>query len=376
MRRAIFWTSAGLIVYTHVGYPAALWALRRLGLGAPPPPAPPSGDDLPTVSLIIAAYDEEEVIAAKVANAMALDYPRGRIEIIVASDGSTDDTVALARTAGADLVLELPRGGKISAQNAAVARATGSILAFSDANSEWEPGALRELVAPLADHSIGYVCGQVGFVGEAGENVEGAYWRYELAVRELESGLGGVTGGNGAIYAVRRSAYIALGSAASHDLSFPFELARRGVRSVYTADARAAEKIVPSLEGEMHRKRRMMVGLWDIVIGERMLIPRGYSPLFAFQLLSHRALRYATPFLHLALLGSTLALLCRGRIYRIALAKQAALLGMAATARAVPSAPFRIARYYVEVTTSIALGLWDRLRRGTPGTWEKSEGTR
>jgi len=121
------------------------------------------------VSLIVAAYDEEEVIAAKVANASALDHPRERLEVIVASDGSSDATVARARAAGADLVLDLPRGGKLTTQNEAVTRAGGEILAFSDANSNWEPDAMRHLLAPFADPSVGYVCGQVRFTDELGE---------------------------------------------------------------------------------------------------------------------------------------------------------------------------------------------------------------
>jgi len=375
VRRAFFWISAGLIVYTHAGYPAALWALTRLR-GPKRAPATRAADALPSVSLIVAAYDEAEAIAAKVADALALEYPRECLEIIVASDGSADATVAQSREAGADLVLDLPRAGKLMAQNAAAERAAGDVLAFSDANSRWETGALAALVAPFTEETVGYVCGQVRFTDEAGENVEGAYWRYEMAVREMESGLGGVTAGNGAIYAVRAGAYLPLGPAASHDLSFPFELARRGLRSVYAPDARAREKMVPSLEGELTRKRRMMVGLWDIVVGERMLSLRGYPPLFAFQLVSHRAVRYATPFLHLALLGANLSLLRWGRIYRASLVAQAGLLLAAAAAKVVPAAPLRVARYYISVTASIALGLWDRLRGGRPGAWEKAEGTR
>ena len=126
------------------------------------------------------------MIERKVANALALDYPRDRLELIVASDGSADRTVELAREAGADLVLDLPRGGKIAAQNAAVDAAPGDILAFSDANAFWAPGALRHLVAPFADPDVGYACGQVRFTDDGG-NEEGAYWRYEMAVRELES---------------------------------------------------------------------------------------------------------------------------------------------------------------------------------------------
>ena len=116
----------------------------------------------------------------------------------------------------------------------------------------------------------------------------------------MESALAGVTAGNGAIYAVRREAYVPLPPSGSHDLSFPFELAKRGLRSLYVPAARAEEKMVPTMEGEFARKRRMMVGLWDIVVGEGMLRPRGYPPLYAFELASHRLLRYLTPFLHLA----------------------------------------------------------------------------
>ncbi len=152
---------------------------------------------LRSVSLIIPAYDEQEVIAAKVANALALEYPRELLEVIVASDGSSDATAERARAAGADLVLELPAGGKVAALNAGAERASGELLAFSDANSVWAPDALSRLVEPFADPSVGYVCGQVRFTDAGGDNLEGAYWRYEMAVREMESALGGVTAGNG-----------------------------------------------------------------------------------------------------------------------------------------------------------------------------------
>ena len=155
--------------------------------------------------------------------------------------------------AGADLVLDLPRGGKIRAQDAAVERASGEIVAFSDANSFWEREALRELVRPFADARVGYACGQVRFVNDAGSNQEGVYWRYELAVRSLESRLGGVTGGNGAIYATRRDAYLVVDPRMGHDLSFPFNMVKRGWRPVYTPAARATERMVPSIEGEFAR---------------------------------------------------------------------------------------------------------------------------
>jgi cellulose synthase/poly-beta-1,6-N-acetylglucosamine synthase-like glycosyltransferase len=370
----LFWLSAAAIVYTHLGYPVAL-RLLLLFRRRPPRKRPPAGE-LPTVSLIVAAYDEEEVIAAKVANALALDYPRERLELIVASDGSGDATAERARAAGADVVLELPRGGKVVAQNAAAESASGEILAFSDANSVWAPDALRRLVAPFADPAVGYVCGQVRFADAGGDNLEGSYWRYEMAVRGMESALAGVTAGNGAIYAVRGDAYLPLSPSGSHDLSFPFELAKRGSRSLYVPEARAEEKMVPTLEGEFARKRRMMVGLWDIVVGERMLSPRGYTPLYAFELFSHRLLRYLTPLLHLLAFATNLALLGQGWVYVATYGIQLAAIAAAILGGQFRIAPFRIARYYAMTTLSIAAGLWDRLRQGPPAAWEKAPGTR
>jgi cellulose synthase/poly-beta-1,6-N-acetylglucosamine synthase-like glycosyltransferase len=377
----VFWASAGLIVYAHLGYPPALWALVRLRGRASRRrlvelALPDGAEHMPVVSLIVPAYDEEEVIAAKVANALALEYPRELLEVIVASDGSADATAQRARAAGADLVLELEPRGKVAALNAGAARARGELLAFSDANSAWAPDALARLIEPFADPAVGYVCGQVRFTDAGGDNLEGAYWRYEMAVRRMESALGGVTAGNGAIYAVRRDAYIPLAPSGSHDLSFPFELAKRGLRSLYEPTARAEEKMVPTLEGEFARKRRMMVGIWDIVVGEGMLDPRGYSPLFAFELASHRLLRYLSPLLHALALAANAALLGGGWLYTATFAAQLALLGAALLGRALPLAPLRVARYYVMTTASIAAGLWDRWRHGPPGRWEKAEGTR
>jgi len=373
----VFWLSALAIVYTHVGYPVVLWLLVRVrGMRTGLEPAIPTPAELPTVSLIVPAYDEEEVIAEKVANSLALDYPRELLQVIVASDGSSDATAERARAAGAGLVLELPPGGKVAALNAGAEQAAGEVLAFSDANSVWARDALRRLVAPFSDPGVGYVCGQVRFTNTEGDNLEGAYWRYEMAVREMESELAGVTAGNGAIYAVRRGAYLPLPATASHDLSFPFLLAKHRLRSLYEPAARAEEKMVPSLEGEFARKRRMMVGLWDIVVGEGMIAPRRYPSLFAFEIVSHRLLRYASPFLHVLVFLANLALLGSGWFYWLTFLAQLALLGAAVLAPHVDFAPLRFARYYVMTTASIAAGLWDRFRRGSTGRWEKAAGTR
>jgi cellulose synthase/poly-beta-1,6-N-acetylglucosamine synthase-like glycosyltransferase len=374
----IFWLAAAAIVYTHVGYPILLWALSHLPrewqLASSDGTLAATG--APTVSLIIAAHNEEKVISANVANALASTYPRDRLQVIVASDGSTDRTVELAGAAGADLVLDLPRAGKLATQNAAAEQASGEILAFSDANATWEPGALALLVTAFAAADVGYACGQARFVGQGGSNQEGAYWRYELAIRRLESDLAGVTAGNGAIYAVRASAYIPLGPASSHDLVFPFLLHKRGLRSVYVPGAIADEKMVASNEGEWARKRRMMRGIYDEVVGDGMLSPRGYRPLYAFEIFSHRLLRYATPFLHVVAFVANIALLGQGWIYTVTLGAQLALLAAAALAPFVRLRVLQLAQYYVLTTASIAFGLFDRIRHGEPGAWEQAEGTR
>ncbi len=393
----LFWATAGLIVWTQAGYALALWlaakALDALGRrrasprhhatralrpggGAASPRRPPS------VSLIVAAHDEEAVIASKVANALALEYPHSLLEVIVACDGCTDETAQAARRAGAEQVLELARGGKIRAQDAAVARSTAEIVAFSDANSLWQPDALRRLAAAFEDPRVGYACGQVRFhqaaSGRGASNQEGVYWRYEMALRGLESRLSSITAGNGAIYATRRSSYVTVDPVMGHDLSLPFNMVKRGLRAVYVPDALASEKMVPSIAGESARKRRMMAHTWAIVLRGGMLSPRGYTPGYCLMILSHRLLRYCTPFLHAAALAANLAAVALGAgpLYLATLAIQLALLGLAALGLALPVRLALLARYYVSTTAALARGLFDWLRDGVTATWDAAEGTR
>lgn len=430
----VFWASAALIVWTQIGYALLLAAVARLLAPAPPasrasrerPNTPhqradgvsmivAAHDEVPWVSLIVAAHDEQAVIATKVANALALDYPRELLELIVACDGCTDATAQSAREAGADLVLELPRGGKIAAQDAAVEQARGEIVAFSDANASWESDALRELVSAFDDPRVGYACGRVRFLqsgdrvggdrvggdGVGGDpkhtggahapsrapliagsrqatNQEGVYWRYEMALRARESRLRSITAGNGAIYATRRHSYIVVDPIMGHDLSFPFNMVKRGWRAVDVPSACATEKMVPSIEGEWRRKRRMMSHTWPIVVRGGMLSPRGYTPGYALMILSHRLLRYLTPFLHVLALVANVALVAddAGALYTVTLALQLALLAAAALASAMPVRLLLIARYYVLTAASPAAGLWDWLRHGTAASWEAAEGTR
>ena len=266
MAKKIFWGSVAGLVHTHVTYPLTLAALERLR-GPRPQPAPAARPaERPTVSLIIAAFDEEDVIAAKVADALALDYPRELLELIVASDGSSDGTVELARAAGADMVLDLPRGGKMATQNAAVERAGGEIVAFSDANSSWEPGRPRRPRRRLRRPR-----GRLRLRARPLHRPRGRQRGGRLlALRDARSASSsrasaGSPPATAASTRSRRAAYRFLAPSRSHDLSFPFELRKAGWRSVDVPAARADEKMVPTIEGEFARKRRMMVGLPDIV---------------------------------------------------------------------------------------------------------------
>ena len=368
----LFWLSVALLLYTHIGYWVLLGLLARLrepivvtGSGA---------GSLPTVTVIVAAYAEQDVIAERVANLRAVDYPAGLIEIIVACDGSPDETPARARAAGADLVLELPRGGKIRAQDAGVERARGELVAFSDANVLWETDALKRLIEPFTDPRVGYVCGDVRLVNERGSNQEGLYWRYEMALRLLESRVRSVTGGNGAIYATRRETYLVVDPIMGHDLSFPFNMVKRGWLALYEPSARASEKMVPTIEGEFARKRRMMSHTWPIVVRGGMLSPRGYDPLYGVMIFSHRILRYLSPFLHLVVLGTSIALIGDGWVYAAAVAVQVAVLLGALLEPLVPVRPFLIARYYVLTTVSLAAGLWDWLVGNTKAGGSRRRG--
>jgi cellulose synthase/poly-beta-1,6-N-acetylglucosamine synthase-like glycosyltransferase len=369
----IFWCSVFLLVYAQVGYGLLLECLARL---IHPPRTATIPEPPPLVSVIVPAYAEQEVIAGRIENLRALDYPAEKLQIIVACDGSPDDTAHRARAAGADLVIELPRQGKVNAQNAAVRQAAGELLAFSDANSRWQPDALRELIAPFAEPKVGYVCGNVQFLSEQGTNQEGLYWRYEMRLRTLESALRSVTAGNGAIYATRPDTYLELDGIMGHDLSFPFNMVKRGRLAVFAPRARATEKMVPSIEGEFTRKRRMTSQAWRTTLRCGMLNPAGYDPLYALMIGSHRLLRYLTPFLHVAALATNIALLGRGWLYAVTLAAQLLLYAAALLAGVIRSRPLLIARYYVLTTASLGFGLWDWLRSGAPTTWEPVQGTR
>jgi cellulose synthase/poly-beta-1,6-N-acetylglucosamine synthase-like glycosyltransferase len=351
----LFWGSLIALAWTHVLYPATVALAARVHTRRV------AVDDgyLPTVAVIVTAYNEEGSIERRLENLRALDYPPELLEVVVTSDASTDRTEQLAEAAGAR-VIRNPRGGKVAAQDAAVRATEAEVVAFSDANATWAPDALRKLVRNLADPQVAYVCGRLRLEAPDGSNKEGVYWRYELVTREGESRLGSVTAGNGAVYALRRSDYAEVDPRFGHDLSLPYLMVQRGRRAIYEPEALASERPTPTNESEYRRKVRMFEHSWLIVLRGRML--RGQSLGYLLALLSHRHLRYASGLLHLILLGSSLALLGHGAVYAVFLGLQLGLLAAAL-------AGVGIARYYVLITWATVVALWNYLRRGVPATW-------
>jgi glycosyltransferase involved in cell wall biosynthesis len=372
--RATFWGSLGALAWTHAGYPLAMGVLARLR-----PRPVHKAEQTPSVSLVVSAHDEEAVIRRRVENAIALDYPPEKLEVVVASDGSTDLTDAIVGEIAAENprvhLLQCPREGKVAAQHRAVRGTSSDVVAFTDANSEWNSDALRALVRNLADDEVGYVCGQLRLETPDGANMEGAYWRYEMWVREQESLASSITAGNGAIYAVKREAYVEDDPKFGHDFGFPYLMEQMGRRAVYEPDAIAVEKPAAEPEDEYGRKVRTISRALGHILTGRAFRPT--RPLYLAQLVSHRVLRYSTGILHVALLLSNVLLIARAPFYRRVLMLQLAGLGLAGAGKArLPIPGARLAYYYFVVTKATAAALVRYLRSGTPQTWDKAKGTR
>lgn len=371
--KIVFWISLVLLVWTHVGYPLAAGLAARLRRRRVS-----SFAIEPSVSIVVAAHNEEDVIERRVRNLLELDYPAERLEILVASDASIDGTdVIVQRLAAEDdrvQLVQCARAGKVSAQNRGVAASTGEIVAFSDANAVWQPDAVRKLVRSFADPAVGYVTGRASYERADGTNREGAYWRFELWVRAQESRLGSVTAGNGPIYAVRKADWVDLEPWCGHDLGLPYLMVQRGRRAVYDPEAVSVEKPSRDIEDEYQRKVRMLRGAW-VHVFHGML--RRVGPVYFVELVSHRLLRYASGILHVLLLVSSAALVGEGWVYQVALALQLVWLLLAGAGRLrLPIPGAGLAYYYLVVTWATLAGLARYVRLGPPLLWERIEGTR
>jgi cellulose synthase/poly-beta-1,6-N-acetylglucosamine synthase-like glycosyltransferase len=362
----VFWGSLGALGWTHVGYPILASALARVR-GRPVH----KRDIEPTVTFIIAAHNEEVVIERRLANLLTLDYPPQKLEIIVVSDASTDTTDERVESVATKhprvRLLTVSRGGKVAAQNHAVRVTDGEILAFSDANTQWKPDALRKLVRNFGDTDVAYVCGSHFYERPAGSNCEGIYARFEGWMRRNESRFGSITAGVGPIYVIRREDYVELDPRFGHDLALPYLLVQRGRRAIVEPEAIAWEKPARDIRDEYLRKIRMFEHAWAILLRGRVLHRLG--PTYMVEMVSHRHLRYASGMLHVLLLTSSIALVGVNNVYQAALGAQLALLITA-------FAHSGIARYYVLVTWATVPALINYLRTGVSPVWEKAEGTR
>jgi cellulose synthase/poly-beta-1,6-N-acetylglucosamine synthase-like glycosyltransferase len=313
-----FWLSMAFLLYVYMGF-----ALLVAVVGYWRHRAVRTAPIVPRVSLIIAAYNEEHVIGDRVDNALALDYPPHALEIIVASDGSTDATEAIvARYASWGVrLLSLPRQGKIRALDAAVIEATGEILVFSDANTMCARNALRALVRNFADAAIGGVAGHTGYRLEANTQSsargESLYWSYDSWLKHLESLTGSIVSAHGGLYAVRRALYRpSADPAVTDDFAISTAVIEQGYRLVFDGDALAFETAVPEAQREFGRRVRLMTrGLRGVVMRRGLLNPFRYG-FYSVVLFSHKVARRLAPVALVILAASNAALWDAGPVYR------------------------------------------------------------
>lgn len=296
MATIILVLSVGLIVYTYAGYPLLLMVLARLR------PRPIHlAPHTPTVTLLIAAYNEAAIIAQKLDNSLALDYPADRLQILVAADGSDDATPDIAAgyaNRGVVLSHQPARQGKMAAINRVMPQATGEIIVFSDANNLYRPDTLRELVKPLADPQVGMTSGAKQIVagdGLLGES-EGLYWRYESFIKKQETVVDSCVGVAGEVLAMRRSLFAPPpAEIINDDFYLALRVLQQGYRVVYVPTARSIERVSPTAQDEATRRTRIVAGRYQAMVRGRALLPWD-RPLLVWQILSHKYLRPLVPF--------------------------------------------------------------------------------
>jgi cellulose synthase/poly-beta-1,6-N-acetylglucosamine synthase-like glycosyltransferase len=302
----IFWIGVAGVLYPYFGYPLVLWLLGRM-LGRRDTAV--VGQDLPRISMIIPVHNEASRVGRKVANTAALDYPADRLEVLFVSDGSTDQTVAIIRDSAtpAMRVVELPaRGGKAQALNAGLANASHEILVFSDASIEIEPGSLQQIVRRLQDPAIGCVSGEDRIAESGGE---AWYGRYELMLRRLESDVHSIVGASGSFYAQRRAICAPFTEGMAPDFLSVLRTVEQGYRAVTEARAVGTMTSVKDPRQEFERKVRTLIrGLTTLFAHAGVLNPFRYR-LFAFEMISHKLMRWLAPFFLLLVLLAPLALL-------------------------------------------------------------------
>lgn len=312
MAARLFWLSLICILYVYFGYPLLLMAWRAVR----PRPASKRPQE-PLVSLVMAMHNESCNAHAKMQNSLALDYPEEKMQIIVSLDAPTDGTDALIREYEGPRVQVLDssvRRGKAAALNSALAIATGEIVVFADARQRFEPSAIRELVANFADPSVGAVSGELIFLdaeGRQATNAVGLYWRYEKAIRSMESDIHSVPGTTGAIYAIRRELFEPLPpGTVLDDVVIPMRIVLRGKRAIFDRNARAYDRVSEVPEIEYEKKCRTLMGNYALFAELPQLLAPWRNPIF-LQTVSHKLGRLVIPYC-LAILLISNAFLLRG----------------------------------------------------------------
>jgi cellulose synthase/poly-beta-1,6-N-acetylglucosamine synthase-like glycosyltransferase len=316
---AAFWLSGAFIAYVYAGYPALLWLWARVRPRSLASASP--GQRRPAVSIVVAARNEGPRLAARIENLLHLDYPPARRQIIVVSDGSTDDTLAvLDRYRGVVDVVAVPAGGKALALNAGVRRAKHDVLVFADARQMFAADALMELTAPLVDPLVGAVTGELVLEGDSTiADAVGMYWRYEKQIRQYESAVGSMLGATGAIYAMRRRLWQPLpADTILDDVLAPMRAVLAGYRIVLNNRARAFDRTAPDAEAEARRKVRTLAGNYQILRLEPRLLLPWHNPVW-LQYVSHKLGRLFVPYALLLLIASSMALAERSIVYAAAL---------------------------------------------------------
>jgi cellulose synthase/poly-beta-1,6-N-acetylglucosamine synthase-like glycosyltransferase len=373
---AVFACSSTIVVYTFAGYPALIGLAARLR----PRPVQTDPAYLPQVTMIIAAHNEQDVIEQKLIDTLRLDYPADRLAVVVISDGSDDATPERARgIAGVTVLHEPERRGKLVAMNRAFDATDGDVVVFSDANNRYSATALRELVAPFADPTVGVVTGRKAIddgSGRALDHAEGLYWRYESQIKTWESAVGSVTAAAGEILAFRRTAYQRPEPGMlTEDFVQVMLAAGAGWRVVYAPAAVSLERASATIEDEAVRRSRLVAGRWQATwrVLPRLALRR---PRLAWQIASHKAARPLIPWALVAVAGSTTALMPRRSWARWFAAAQgafyaAALAGWHAERRERRNRWSYLPYYFCRMNLAALAGLRTFLTRDGGGLWER-----
>jgi cellulose synthase/poly-beta-1,6-N-acetylglucosamine synthase-like glycosyltransferase len=373
----LFWLCASLIFFIYVVYLPLVYLLGRLF----PRRCLTADTCLPSISLVISAFNEEDVIEEKLVNTLRIDYPRDRFETIVVSDCSddrTDEIVGRFESSGVRLIRQSQRSGKSSGLNLALPVATGEIVIFSDANALYEPDSLRRLVRHFIDPIVGYVVGNARYAerGELASSAvsEGLYWKLETWMKESESRFGSVVGGDGAIYAIRRELYTPLRPTDINDLLNPLQIIAKGFRGVYEPYAICYEDASNSFDKEFRRKVRIVSRSLNAVFRAPAVLLPWTQPRHWFCLLSHKVLRWVGPFFLVGAFVSSL-LLWHSEAYKFAAIIQltfyaSALIGLLVGRRRDASRILYIPYYFCLVNWAALQGIFKFLFGSLSPTWQ------